>query len=207
MRSVRRTFEHLVAPRLSLELARRPFFGRLLVTGMLSRSSVGAEIGVWQGDFSATLLERVRPAQLHLVDPWRFEASADYVEAYYGGAMARSQLDMDRIHDAVRDRFAEQVADDQVVLHRLPSIEAAKTFGDGSLDWVYIDGNHLYEHVIADLEAWGDKVRVGGVVAGDDFGVAGWWKDGVTRAVLDYVHTGSAWVEAVFHHQFVLRRQ
>ena len=35
----------------------------------LPARSTGAEIGVWKGDFSALILDTVRPARLYLVDP------------------------------------------------------------------------------------------------------------------------------------------
>jgi hypothetical protein len=40
---------------------------------------------------------------------------------------------------------------------------------NGSLDFVYIDGNHRFEQVVADLAAWAPKVRPGGIVAGHDY--------------------------------------
>jgi hypothetical protein len=49
------------------------------------------------------------------------------------------------------------------------SVEAAKQFEDGYFDFVYIDANHTYESVIADLEAWYPKVRKGGMIAGHDY--------------------------------------
>jgi predicted O-methyltransferase YrrM len=49
------------------------------------------------------------------------------------------------------------------------SVEAAKQFEDDYFDFVYIDANHTYEGVIADLEAWYPKVRKGGMVAGHDY--------------------------------------
>lgn len=42
-------------------------------------------------------------------------------------------------------------------------------FPSDSLDWVYIDGNHEYEHVIADLEVFYRKLKSGGILAGDDY--------------------------------------
>lgn len=200
---MRNTVSRLVAPR----LAARASLGRLLVVGSLPPGSTGAEIGVWQGDFSATLLERARPARLHLVDPWHFEESEEYAEACYGGARARSQPDMDRVYESVRARFSGEIARGVVEVHRAPSVEAAGSFADGSLDWVYIDGNHLYQHVADDLAVWGQKVRPGGLVTGDDFGLEGWWDDGVTKAVLDYARSGPVRMEAVLHHQFILRRR
>lgn len=53
----------------------------------------------------------------------------------------------------------------------IPSLEAAKTFEDNSIDFVYIDGSHEYDDLKADIIAWGPKVKTGGIIAGDDYGV------------------------------------
>jgi predicted O-methyltransferase YrrM len=50
----------------------------------------------------------------------------------------------------------------------MTSLEASRWFSDGSLDFVYIDGNHALHYVLEDLEAWTPKVRRGGIVAGHD---------------------------------------
>jgi hypothetical protein len=55
--------------------------GRRFLLGLLPRGSVGAEIGVWRGDFSAWILRTVRPARLHLIDPWAFRSGGEYREA------------------------------------------------------------------------------------------------------------------------------
>lgn len=52
---------------------------------------------------------------------------------------------------------------------RKPSVEAAALYADNSLDFVFIDADHLYKHVKADIEAWWPKVKPGGVFAGDDY--------------------------------------
>ena len=48
------------------------------------------------------------------------------------------------------------------------SVKAASIFKDEVCDFVYIDADHSYEAVKADIEAWLPKVKVGGVLAGDD---------------------------------------
>jgi len=61
---------------------------------------------------------------------------------------------------------------------RLPSLKAAATYADGSLDFVMIDASHVYEDCIADIRAWLPKIRRGGTLAGDDYHFPG-----VARAV------------------------
>jgi predicted O-methyltransferase YrrM len=57
---------------------------------------------------------------------------------------------------------------------------AAKMFPDGSLDLVFIDGDHEYESVKADLQTWLPKVKPGGMISGHDYGGG---HPGVPRAV------------------------
>jgi cephalosporin hydroxylase len=85
--------------------------------------------------------------------------------------------------DAVRQRFAREIQSGNVIVHRLAAAEAAAEFADEYFDWIYIDGNHQYEFVLLDLESYYPKVKAGGFLVGDDYGVEGWWHGGVTRAV------------------------
>lgn len=45
----------------------------------------------------------------------------------------------------------------------------AKEFGKETIDMVYIDADHSYDSVKADILAWSDKVKVGGLIAGHDY--------------------------------------
>lgn len=58
---------------------------------------------------------------------------------------------------------------DYVNVVKSDSIKAAATYGDSSLDFVFIDTQHTKEATLRDLEAWYPKVKVGGVLAGHDF--------------------------------------
>ena len=173
---------------------------------LLPKSSVGCEIGVWKGDFSVQILETVEPRELHLVDPWWFADEAGYVQAWYGGALARTQDDMDQIYEGVKRRLRVPIDQGIVVIHRSESATVAITFADDYFDWVYIDGNHVYEYVMADLVGFTPKVKHGGLVTGDDYANRGWWEDGVRRAVDQFVASGA--VEAVSRSdQFILKRR
>jgi len=58
---------------------------------------------------------------------------------------------------------------DRVGIYEMLSTDAAECFDDESLAFVFIDGNHEYDYVLADLRAWWSKVKVGGVIAGHDY--------------------------------------
>lgn len=52
---------------------------------------------------------------------------------------------------------------------REASVVAARRFAEGTFDLVYIDANHDYLSVKADLAAWTPKVIPGGWIAGHDY--------------------------------------
>jgi Methyltransferase domain len=179
---------------------------RRFVLDQLPKSSAGMEIGVHKGDFSALILEVVSPTVLHLVDPWKHEAADAYKDAWYGGQAADGQREMDERYEAVRARFSAAVTSGQVVLHRAPSTDVLPAMPDGSLDWVYIDGNHLYEFVKQDIELSFQKVRVGGFVTGDDYAEGGWWEGGVKRAVDEFVGAPGAELREIRGGQYIFEK-
>ena len=180
-----------------MALGRIPLLGRRWnriarrewLLNMLPKGSVGAEIGVWQGDFSAAILRIVKPDTLHLIDPWRSAEAADDPE--HRRLYARSQAAMDEVHSGVLKRFRTQVDSGVVVVHRARSEDAAASLADTSLDWVYIDGDHSYEAVRSDLELYSRKVRPGGFVAADDYAAGGLFGGAVKRAVDEAIASGS----------------
>ena len=54
-------------------------------------------------------------------------------------------------------------------LFRTDSVSASKMYVDESLDAVFIDADHRYESVRADILAWMPKVKRGGIIAGHDY--------------------------------------
>jgi len=112
---------------------------------------VGAEVGVWHGDFSALILENSSVEVLHSIDPWT-NADGDEMTTDYEEAKIRLSKFVGRS-----------------VIKKASSLSASSEFKDGTLDFVFIDGDHRYEAVKADIEAWFPKVRAGGVFSGHDY--------------------------------------
>ncbi len=184
-----------------------PLEDRLFLLQLLPKNSVGAEIGVHKGEFSERILEIVQPRQLHLIDPWKHEASAAYQDALYGGQAKKGQDEMDRRYEAVCSRFQSQTARKQVEIHRGYSTDVLSRFADDFLDWVYIDGNHLYDYLKKDIALSFRKTKTGGFVTGDDYMEGGWWDGGVKKAVDEFAQTPAAELIEIRHNQFIFRRK
>jgi predicted O-methyltransferase YrrM len=139
----------------------------------------GAEIGVFDGYTSDALLRELPELDLWMVDHWQ----------PYPGNSRLGDLNEAALRRARANAlwWTEHAAQRRFILAE-PSPAAAARFADDSLDFVFIDGNHLYEHVRNDLYAWWPKVRPGGLLTGHDYGVygdaEGLW--GVRRAVDEF---------------------
>lgn len=123
---------------------------------------VGVEVGVERGVYSEVLCQQNPGVRLFCVDAWK---------AYRGYRDHVDQLKLDRFFEETRARLA---AYPRTTLIRKFSLEAAKDFTDGELDFVYLDGNHSFPSVAADLAAWSPKVRAGGIIAGHDYVLHRW---------------------------------
>lgn len=66
--------------------------------------------------------------------------------------------------------FSQHVASlPNVTQHKELSGNAAKTFNPNSLQLVYIDADHTYKGVKADIDSWLPKIKPGKFLAGHDF--------------------------------------
>lgn len=130
------------------------------------------EVGVAYGDTSETLLSALPTLRLLMVDP--LEAAA----GVYMVPEKRSPL---------RDRLRPFGGRGALLLQRSP--EAAAWLADGSVDLVFVDGDHNYEPVRQDLAAWRPKLRAGGILAGHDYSLV---YPGVVQAVNEFVHRAGA---------------
>jgi hypothetical protein len=168
---------------------------------LMPKRSVCAEIGVHEGEFSKRIFDTVEPERLHLIDPW------PQGEGLFDKQAARAQATMDEGHTKVQALFAEEVAADRVRIHRNLSHEIVDNFDESYFDWVYIDGNHLYEYVRQDLELYYPKVKAGGYLTGDDYGIRGFWDNGVQKAVDEFVSRTPGLTLEVQGTQFIIRKE
>lgn len=124
--------------------------------------SVGAEIGVYRGDFAQVALNAGADT-VYLVDPWA-PATGNFVHDLW----ATHDHEANGRH--VRDRYQAEIASGRVRIVQRDSLTAHRELLSvgAVLDWVYIDACHAYEDCLADLRAWSKLVRRDGAILGHD---------------------------------------
>lgn len=144
-----------------MEMSKRDIVrGRLLAR--MPKGAKVAEIGVWEGNFSRRILEICEPAELHLIDPWLYQP--EFGNTGFGRKKNEHLMEV-----KYQDVVAAFKDDPRVRIHRATSEDALSALPDGSLDWVYIDGNHNEPFVGNDLALCLQKVKPDGIITGDDF--------------------------------------
>lgn len=63
-----------------------------------------------------------------------------------------------------------------------------------------------YAAVKEDLELYFKKLKVRGLLCGDDYGESGWWKGGVERAVDEFASNNIVKIVSLQHSQFCLEK-
>lgn len=117
----------------------------------------GAEIGVYKGENAEVLCQANPKLKLYAIDNWTFYP-------LYKNFKKQWQ------HDQYYKEATERLAKYNCEIVKKWSMDAVKDFEDESLDFVFIDGDHRFEYVTNDIAEWSKKVKIGGIVAGHDFG-------------------------------------
>ena len=174
------------------------------------KNPVILEIGIHKGDFSEELLRKFNPKKLLLVDPWIAYNDLIYQKSWYGNTLHSNQNIQDQYFLDVNKRFEKDILENKIELHRKTSDEFF--LGNKSIfDLIYIDGNHLFEFVKKDIENSLKFINNDGLIVLDDYGLKGWWLDGITKAVKYYekkkiIKIVSRHNIFNYHHQCIIKK-
>lgn len=147
----------------------------------VAQDGIVVEVGSWRGR-STTVLAAALPTRgkLYAIDTW--------------AGTPDDPTQHDRLYAEAADVFADfcsnlrpQIRAGRVVPLRMDSLKGAAELvgrhGVGFADLVFIDADHRYEAIRADLLAYLPLVKPGGIISGHDFSPATW--PGVVRAVTE----------------------
>lgn len=147
------------------------------------------EVGSWMGASTCFLAAGLRGAGARIFAVDNFQGlstcgeDAAWYNRHFQALGANSTLEIFRANFAALglSARAEPVVSD--------SLAAAQSLAakQGSIDLVFIDGDHSYAACQADIGAWAPFVKRGGVMAFHDFGSRA---EGVTRAIFEEIKAG-----------------
>lgn len=135
---------------------------------MLKRIPTGSvciEVGVAQGYFSEKILETINPQKLYLIE----------YDADMAGRLAQ--------------KFEAEIRMGRVTVLCGDSVEMLRTIPESSIDFVYLDATHDYEHPKAELEICKNIIKTDGIIAGHDYTRFSMWECsqyGVIEAVNEF---------------------
>lgn len=88
----------------------------------------------------------------------------------------------------IMDQFIKNMEpiDCNVTIIKEQSWAAADMFEDGTVDFLMLDADHIYESVKKDILSWLPKIKKGGIISGHDYCDPRWWDNdhpGVAKIV------------------------
>jgi predicted O-methyltransferase YrrM len=132
------------------------------LSNSLNSSAILVEIGSYIGASSLLIAKAIdKSSKLYCVDTWMNDAMTE--------GNWDSFLIFDRNINSVKDR---------IIPIRSKSVDAADNF-NYLIDFIFIDGDHSYSGVKADVEAWFPKLKPGGIIVMHDVG----WAEGVQKVI------------------------
>ena len=137
------------------------------------------EIGTYKGDNAVSLIKELNIEELYLIDPYITETSES------SGVNSKNISNAEKeAHNKIKNN-----KNLNVIWIKKSSSDCLKEIPD-NIDYIYVDGNHTYEQVKADLENYYKKLKIGGIIAGHDFDNGGTNEKihkGVILAVIEFI--------------------
>jgi predicted O-methyltransferase YrrM len=125
------------------------------------RPLVSVELGSWRGASAIAMARKLKiwGGTLTCIDTW-----TGNVNGSYGGTRAGSPA---MLAECAENLVAAGVSH-YVRLIVARTTDAARAW-HGPIDFLYVDADHHYQSVLQDLNTWWGHLKVGGLIAGDDY--------------------------------------
>ena len=144
-----------------------------------------AELGVFKGEFSEIILEKIQPSELYLVDIFPPEMCSGDKD---GNNIVYDNLE--KYYEILTKKYEEN---EEVKVIKSTTSNFLESLDDQYLDAVYIDADHSYQGVKNDLQLSFKKVKDGGIIMGHDY--TNVMFPGVVRAVDEFCQNNNLKIE------------
>ena len=166
------------------------------VVNWSSDGDLFVEVGCWLGKSTCYLAEAIKLSgkdiKLYAVDTWNGSDEEEHKKWIQQNG-----------EDSVFLRFIRHMLWAEIMEYivplRLESVNAAQIFNDSSLQFVFLDADHHYPSIRADIDAWLPKIQKGGYIGGHDYNPENPHAAGIVQAVKetfgdDYAQRDNSWL-------------
>ena len=145
-----------------------------------NRFSTVVEVGIGYGLHAKELLKNSCLEKLYLIDPMCYYPNDSFSRDIMTTIPEKPGNQFNELFELINKELSPW--NSRYEWLRIPSLEVTNAqIADGSVDCVFVDGDHSYSAVKKDLAFWWKKIRVGGMLLGDDY-----WMSDVSRAVHEF---------------------
>jgi len=134
---------------------------RNILLDSLPKNMKIAELGIFKGEFSKIILERLSPSELFLVDL--------FPEEMYSGDKDGNNIVLANLNQMYKQIVEEFEQFENVKVIKSYTSDFLNSLENEYLDAVYIDADHSYDGVKTDLILSYEKVKNGGIIMGHDY--------------------------------------
>jgi hypothetical protein len=145
-----------------------------------------AEVGIGYGTHAKYILKNNPTVErLYLIDPMVFYPNDNFARDIMNCNAVIPGNNFNELYDLINKELSP--FGDRHTMFRVKSLDVTnEQIAEGALDAVFLDGDHSYAAVSADLEFWWKKIRSGGQLVGDDY-----WISSVEQAVTEFAQKHS----------------
>lgn len=127
-----------------------------------------AEVGIGYGTHAKYILRTTQIDRLYLIDPTQYYPNDSFADDIMSTVPDVTGNHFNELYGLINNYLDEYR--DKYIWYRTESLSITNDqIKDDSLDCIFIDGDHTYDAVLADLTFWWKKLRVGGQILGDDY--------------------------------------
>jgi hypothetical protein len=127
-----------------------------------------AEVGIGYGTHAKYILRTTQIDRLYLIDPTQYYPNDSFADDIMSTVPDVPGNHFNELYGLINNYLDEYR--DKYIWYRTESLSITNDqIKDESLDCIFIDGDHTYDAVLADLTFWWKKLRVGGQILGDDY--------------------------------------
>lgn len=118
------------------------------------------EIGCWKGKSSHAIAKGIRDSNkkmnLTCIDTFK-------------GAEGDPEQQQRAIEESPLEEFKKNMKNFEINILVMDSKKAYYKFKDESIDFLFLDSDHTYDHTITELKLWWPKIKQGGILCGHDY--------------------------------------